>query len=87
MKRAQFPQAGELSAEAPRRASDSPYLTVQEAVAYLRVPSRAALYHLIRNWRLPHGRRGGQYIFHKGKLDAWVDQYNQVPRVVGKRSA
>lgn len=77
MKDSQRAESGELSAESPRRALDSPYLTVQEAIAYLRLPSRAALYRLIRDWRLPHGRRGGLYIFHRGKLDAWVDQHSQ----------
>lgn len=74
---AQFPQSGQLPAEPVRRATDSPYLTVKETIAYLRLPSRAALYRLIKDWRLPHGRCGGQYIFHRGKLDAWVDQHNQ----------
>lgn len=77
MKRAQLPQRGELAAEPVRRPADSPYLTVEEAIQYLRLPSRAALYRLIKDWRLPHGRRGGLYIFHRGKLDAWVDQHNQ----------
>ena len=50
----------------------SPYLTAAEAVAYLRCPSRDALYRLIREHKLPHGRRGGAYLFDVRELDAWV---------------
>lgn len=50
----------------------SPYLTAREAMEYLRIPSQSALYHLIRDQRLPHCRRGRQYLFDKRELDAWV---------------
>lgn len=56
----------------PARAIDSPYLTSQEAVRYLRLPSLAALYRLIREHGLPHGRLGGQHRFDKRQLDAFV---------------
>jgi excisionase family DNA binding protein len=57
----------------PSRPSfDSPYLTAKEAVVYLRLGSLSALYRLITDHRLPHGRRGGLYLFDKREIDAWV---------------
>lgn len=54
------------------RVIDSPYLNTQEAIAYLHLGSRSALYHLIREQRLPKCRRGRLYLFDKRELDAWV---------------
>jgi excisionase family DNA binding protein len=50
----------------------SPYLDAAEAVAYLRLGSKNALYRLIREHRLPHGRRGREYLFDRRELDAWI---------------
>lgn len=50
----------------------SPYLTTQQTVVYLNVPSVAAIYRLIREHNLPFGRVGGQYRFDVRELDAWV---------------
>ena len=56
--------------------ADSPYLTSQGAIEYLRLDELAAplsaLYRLIKEHGLPHGRRGGLYLFDKRDLDAWV---------------
>lgn len=43
-----------------------------QAIAYLQLGSTCALYRLIREHRLPHGRRGGLYRFRRADLDAWV---------------
>lgn len=51
---------------------ESPYLTAAEAIAYLRLGSPSALYHLIREHKLPYGRRGRLYLFDTRELDAWV---------------
>lgn len=51
----------------------SPYRTAHEAVEYLRLGSLNALYRLIREHRLPYGRRGRTYIFDVRKIDRWVD--------------
>lgn len=51
----------------------SPYLTVKEAVSYLRLGSESALYRLIREHRLPYGRRGRIYLFDTRKLDRWIE--------------
>src|SRR4030095_6050390 len=54
----------------------SPYLSAREAIVYLRLDDqkdpRSALYRLIRDHQLPHGRMGGRYLFDRRELDAWV---------------
>ena len=66
----------------------TPYLTAREAIAYLRLPSQSALYHLIKEQRLPFCRRGRQYLFDVRELDAWVRGYDSsVDRIRAKRSA
>ena len=52
--------------------TESPYLNTKEAIAYLRLPSQWALYHLIKEQRLPCCRRGRLYLFDVRELDAWV---------------
>lgn len=56
-----------------KRQSDSPWLTAKEAVDYLRLGSLRALYRLLNEHQLPHGRRGRIYLFDKRKLDRWVE--------------
>ncbi len=51
-----------------------PYLTSDEAVAYLNLGSTNALYRLIREWGLPYGRMGREYRFNRRQLDAWVER-------------
>lgn len=66
----------------------SPYLTARETVEYLRCGSLSALYRLIREHRLPHGRRGGKYLFDTRELDAWVKGFSSALEMVrAKRSA
>lgn len=50
----------------------SPYLTAAEAIVYLRLHSESALYRLVNEHRLPHGRRGRLYLFDTREIDAWV---------------
>lgn len=49
-----------------------PYLTAQDAIAYLNLGSLSALYRLIREHRLPCGRVGRKYRFDRAELDVWV---------------
>lgn len=71
-----------------QRPIDSPYLTSHEAVSYLRLGSLSALYALVREHRLPHGRRGDLYLFDKRELDAWVKGFgSSVEWARAKRSA
>jgi excisionase family DNA binding protein len=50
----------------------TPYLTSQQAIAFLELPSLGALYWHIRENRLPFGRVGGRYRFKQVELEAWV---------------
>jgi len=59
-----------VSARVPTVAS--PYLTSREAVDYLKLPSRSALYTLIREHDLPAHHRGRLRLFDVRELDAWV---------------
>jgi excisionase family DNA binding protein len=52
--------------------SPTPYMTVREAMSYLKVESQSTLYRLIREHRLPFCRRGRLYMFHRDELDAWL---------------
>jgi len=60
------------STAAPARVVESPYLTAQEAVVYLRLNTLSSLYRLIEEHKLPAGRRGRLYLFDTRELDAWV---------------
>jgi excisionase family DNA binding protein len=59
-----------------RQQSQSPYLTSEEAIVYLRLDRLSsplsALYRLVKEHQLPHGRRGGLYLFDTRELDAWI---------------
>ncbi len=66
-------QSGGASMQERPRALDSPYLTAQECIEYLRIGSRTALYRLIHEHRLPYGRVGRSYRFHRARLDTWVE--------------
>jgi len=65
---------------------ESPYLNAREAIAYLRLDGqkdpRSALYRLIREHNLPHGRRGGVYLFDRRELDAWVKGFGSALELV-----
>lgn len=53
----------------------SPYLTSQEVVAYLRLGSLSALYSHIRENKLPYARVGRHLRFDTRELDAWMRGY------------
>jgi len=65
---------------------ESPYLNTREAIVYLRLEThddpRSAIYRLIREHQLPHGRRGGVYLFDKRELDAWVKGFGSALELV-----
>jgi len=54
------------------RPIETPYLTSEQAVAYLGLPSVGALYHHIRENRLPVRRIGRSLRFDKRELDQWL---------------
>lgn len=49
------------------------WLTPKDAIVYLGLGSKQALYRLIRDHRLPYGRIGRRYRFSKRRLDLWVE--------------
>lgn len=57
----------------------SALLTPREAVIHLGLPSVPALYHHIRENRLPYRRVGRQYRFVLAELDQWTERGYQVP--------
>jgi len=65
---------------------ESPYLNTREAIVYLRLEDhddpQSAIYRLIREHQLPHGRRGGVYLFDKRELDAWVKGFGSALELV-----
>ena len=54
------------------RVIESPYLTADEAVAYLKLKTKQALYYHIKENRLPTCRRGRTLLFDRADLDAWI---------------
>lgn len=66
------PRTGALDIAGQPRQILTPYLSAREAIEYLRLPSVVALYHLIRDQRLPTLRRGRSYLFDTRELDAWL---------------
>lgn len=67
-----FESSAAQGQQAPRPI-DTPHLTAHEAVQYLRLPSLRALYRAIKEHRLPYGRIGRSYRFHKLHLDRWLE--------------
>jgi excisionase family DNA binding protein len=56
----------------------TPYLTVPETIAYLKLGSRSALYRLIREHALPFVRVGGCYRFDMREIDAWAHGHRSI---------
>lgn len=76
------------SQQAPRPV-DSPYLTSQEAIVYLRLNTLSALYSHMRDNRLPYLRAGRLLRFDKRELDAWLaghDSHLALVRAGGRPS-
>lgn len=51
---------------------DSPWLTAEEAIGYLRLGSRTALTRAMHENRLPYHRLGTRLRFYRPELDAWI---------------
>lgn len=66
-------QARDAKTQQPVRAIDSPHLTPNEAVAYLRLGSLGALYYAVNELGLPYGRIGRKFRFRKDHLDRWLE--------------
>jgi excisionase family DNA binding protein len=55
---------------------ESPYLTANEAMSYLRLGNLSSLYRLTREHRLPFCRIGRHYRFDRRELDVWLHGYS-----------
>lgn len=68
--------------------AESPYMLSRDVMAYLKLGSLTALYSLIKEYHLPHCRRGGVYLFDRRDVDAWLHGYqNSVDYVRARRKA
>lgn len=70
---------------------DSPYLTSDEAAAYLRIKERK-LYEMAANGSVPCSKVGGKWVFPRATLDRWVEAgmsrpagvfYADAPPIIG----
>lgn len=50
----------------------SPFLTVEEVAAYLRV-ANSTIYNWVYSKRIPYRKHGGCLVFHKAEIDAWSE--------------
>lgn len=57
-------------------ATASPWLTLEEAAAYLRMP-KDTLYK--RTAEIPHTKQGGRIRFRREELDAWMEEGREGP--------
>lgn len=78
-------QSLDASTKQPLRASDSPYLTSQQAIEYLGLSSLSALYKHIQRNRLPVLRAGGRMRFDRRELDAWLRGTTAIELVRARR--
>jgi excisionase family DNA binding protein len=53
------------------RVDASPWLTIDEAAEYLRLPKQS----LYKRRDLPRRMVGSRILFHRGELDAWLDDH------------
>jgi excisionase family DNA binding protein len=58
----------------------SPYLTTDEAAAYLRYASVQAFRRIVRRRGIPHIRRGRRLIFTQAHLDEWMAVVTEATR-------
>ncbi len=57
----------------------SPYLTIPETAAYLRLPL-SKVYELVRSKGFPSAKLGKTWRVHRGRLDAWWElQWEEKP--------
>jgi excisionase family DNA binding protein len=65
--------------------SASPYMTAQQACAYLQRTDLKAFYKAVKAQRIPHRRDGRHFLFKADELDRWLDE--RAAFVAGDRSA
>ena len=55
-----------------REPQQSPWMTIAECAAYVRVRSERAVRRLTEEHGLPYHRAGARYRFHRAEVDAWL---------------
>lgn len=70
---------------APVGIADSPYLTAEEAAAYLRYRDIKAFYKAVLGLRIPHRRCGTRFLFVAAELDVWLEE--RAAFLAGERTA
>lgn len=68
----------------------SPYMTAEEAAAYLRYANTRQLYKAVAALNIPCRRRGGKtFLFHRGELEAWLkgERHRERHSVASRRAA
>jgi excisionase family DNA binding protein len=58
----------------PEEPNPSPWLTVEDASGYLRLP-KSRLYKLTAARAIPHRKHEGRILFRRDELDSWLDRY------------
>ncbi len=58
----------------------TPYMTIDEAAEYLRW-SKERIYKLTAAQAIPHIKHEGRLLFRRDKLDLWLEQHHEGPRV------
>jgi len=60
------------------RVVDSPYMTVEECSAYVRL-ALSTIYKKVNRGEIPARKHGGKLLFHKGDIDAWSLEKSKLP--------
>jgi excisionase family DNA binding protein len=60
----------------PTSSTDSPWLNIENAAAYLDWPKQR-LYKLTASGGIPHYKQDGRLLFHRAELDGWVREHAQ----------
>lgn len=63
----------------------SKLMNFNEAKVYLKT-SRATLYRLIQEGKVPASKFGGQWRFNKERLDKWLDDHENIKTKIGESS-
>jgi excisionase family DNA binding protein len=67
--------AAQIGIQEPLQHS-SPWMTLTEACEHLRWPKHR-VYKLTSARAIPHVKHEGRLLFHRGELDAWLNQYHE----------
>lgn len=72
-------------AQAPQAIVETPYLTADEAAAYLRYPSTRWFRRSVKRYGIPCKRRGNRMFFTKADLDSFMSVADEATNGSGRR--